>query len=307
MNINRMVLPNIPKQSNITFHLLALFVVAVWGTTFVSSKALLLEGLGPSDILLCRFILAYVCICLCSRPIRLFANKLKDEALCLSGGLMGGTLYFVTENTALEYTLVSNVALICSTTPLLTMLIQYLILKKSKLSRSVLIGSLAAFSGVGIVIFNGRLVLDLNPAGDLLCLASALSWTLYTFISKELSSRYSPLFVIRKTFFYGIVTLVPIWLYQDAQAFDISILRLPDIWTQLLFLGIIASFACFMLWNICLRKLNTIVLSNYIYLVPVISILTSELFLGEEANLITLVGTILVIAGMYFASKQTDK
>ena len=307
MTINRLALSNISKQSNMAFHILALLVVIVWGTTFVSSKSLLLAGLGPSDILLCRFILAYGCICLCSRPIRLFADTLKDEALCLSGGLMGGTLYFVTENTALEYTLVSNVALICSTTPLLTMLIQYLVLKKSKLSRSVFAGSITAFSGVGIVIFYGRFVFELNPTGDLLCLASALSWTLYTLISKELSNRYSPLFIIRKTFFYGIVTLVPIWLYQDAQAFDISILRLPNIWMQLLFLGIIASFACFMLWNICLRKLNTIVLSNYIYLVPVVSILTSELFLGEEANLITLAGTVLVIAGMYLANKRTDK
>ena len=54
-----------------------------------------------------------------------------------------------------------------------------------------------------------------------------------------------------------------------------------------------------------LRKLNTVILSNYIYLVPVVSITTSNLILKEEINMVIIIGTILVIAGMYFASKQT--
>lgn len=79
---------------------------------------------------------------------------------------------------------------------------------------------------------------------------------------------------------------------------------MPKIWFQLLFLGIVASFLCFMLWNICLRKINTIVLSNYIYLVPVVSIVTSTLILGESINAIIIMGAMLVIMGMYLAGKN---
>lgn len=59
-----------------------------------------------------------------------------------------------------------------------------------------------------------------------------------------------------------------------------------------------------MLWNICLRKINTIVLSNYIYLVPVVSIITSTLILDESINAAIITGAALVIIGMYLAGKN---
>lgn len=292
------------RSGNFMFHLLALAIVAVWGTTFVSTKVLLLSGLGPSEILLYRFALAYIGICLCSRPFKLFAHSLKDELFCLLAGLMGGTMYFITENTALEYTLISNVALICSISPLLTILIQSFIIKRTKPDRNIFMGSAIAFIGVGAVIFNGKFVFDLNPIGDVLCFFSALSWALYTLVTKYLSPRYSAMFIVRKTFFYGMVTLIPFLIAQDALTFSSDTLLQFDVWSRLLFLGIIASFLCFMLWNVCMRKLNTLVLTNYIYLSPVVSIITSNLILGESINIIIVIGVILVISGMYFAGKK---
>lgn len=74
-------------RSNFMFHVLALAIVAIWGITFVSTKILLKSGLSPSDILFYRFVMAYIGICLCSRPFKLFAYSLKDEFLCFSIGL----------------------------------------------------------------------------------------------------------------------------------------------------------------------------------------------------------------------------
>ena len=233
-------------RSNPMFHVLALIIVAIWGITFISTKILLKSGLSPSDILFYRFILAYIGICLCSRPFKLFAYSLKDEFLCFSIGLLGGTLYFITENTALKYTMVSNVALICSTTPLLTMLIQYLLIKQTLPSGKVLTGSILAFAGVGAVIFNGKFVLNLNPAGDLLCLASALSWTLYTLVSKYLTDKYPAMFIVRKTFFYGLLTLIPFLAIQGSLTTSPRILLQPEVWSQLLFLGIVDTIICIM-------------------------------------------------------------
>lgn len=307
MKSSRNIHPNIPRHVTIAFHLLALAIVTVWGTTFVSTKILLKSGFGPADIMLYRFILAYAGICLCSRPFKLLADTRKDELLCLLAGLFGGTLYFITENTALEYTLISNVSLLCSTAPLLIILIQCFITKSVKPNRFYFVGSIMALAGVATVIFNGQFILDLNPIGDLLCIVSAFSWTLYTFITKSLSERYSALFIVRKTFFYGIVTLIPWLLWKGTFYFDVQTLCAPRIWSQLLFLGIVASFLCFMLWNICLRKINTIVLSNYIYLVPVVSITTSTLILNESINAAIITGAALVIMGMYLAGKTNSK
>ena len=81
-------------------HIVAIFVVLIWGTTFVSSKVLLNSGLLPADIFFVRFIIAYSCL-LCLSHKRLFANSIADELTLAGLGIMGGSLYFLTENMAL--------------------------------------------------------------------------------------------------------------------------------------------------------------------------------------------------------------
>lgn len=304
MKFHPPIRPLVARKGNVWYHLLAFAIVSIWGTTFVSTKILLLSGLTPSDIMLYRFFLAYCGICLCSRPFKLFADTWREECLCVLAGLFGGTLYFITENTALKYTLVSNVALICSITPLLILLIQSFIIRREKPVRKLWIGSVLSFLGVGAVIFNGRFVFNLSPVGDLLCLVSSLSWTLYTFVTRHLSKHYTPLFIVRKTFFYGMITLLPWLLTEGAFTFDVSLLGESRVWSQLLFLGLIASFLCFLLWNVCLRKLDTVVLSNYIYVGPVISILTSHFILGEDINAVLVGGALCVLLGMYWAGRR---
>lgn len=304
MNLIHFIRKNSTQHTHLALHLLALAIVSVWGSTFVSTKILLISGLSPAGIMFYRFILAYVGICICNyKTFKFFASTRRDELLCLAAGFTGGTLYFITENTALEYTLISNVSLLCSTAPLIILLIQCYITRSVKPSRLLLSGSAIALMGVATVVFNGRFVFNLSPIGDLLCLASALSWTIYTFITKSLSERYSALFIVRKTFFYGIVTLIPWILWQGTSDFSIQTFLRQDVWPHLLFLGIIASFLCFVLWNVCLRRLNTIVVSNYIYLVPVVSIITSTLILDENINAAIMIGASMVIIGMYLAGK----
>lgn len=123
-------------NGDIRFHVLALGIVFVWSVTFISTKILLMSGLSPSDILFYRFVLAYIGLCIFSRPFVLMAKSIRDEFMMFLCGLFGGTLYFITENTALEFTMISNVALICSTTPLITLLLQSVIERKKTKSRT---------------------------------------------------------------------------------------------------------------------------------------------------------------------------
>ncbi len=287
----------------ILYHILAIAVASFWGVTFVSSKILLLAGLTPGDVIFYRFLLAYIGICIISRPFKLFADTPRDELMCLMMGFFGGTLYFITENIALKFTNVSNVALICGTTPLLTMLIQFYIIKRTRPKRRMLVGSLITLMGVAMVIFNSNFVLKINPIGDLLCLLSALSWTLYTLITKHLSGGYHPLFLVRKTFIYGIITLCPTFIFSPLTTSP-EILTQSVVWGHLLFLGGVGSFLCFITWNKCLQKIDTVILSNYIYLMPVVSIIASTIILEESLNCVIIAGATLVISGLYMAGKK---
>ena len=92
-------------------HLGVILVVVVWGSTFVSSKVLLNEGLMPADIFFYRFLMAYACLFLLY-PKLLFSQSWRDELVFLGLGLMGGSLYFLTENMALVYSTSSNVSIL---------------------------------------------------------------------------------------------------------------------------------------------------------------------------------------------------
>jgi len=113
------------KYTEYKYHLAALFTVTVWGATFVSTKVLIANSLTPAEIFLLRFAMAYVCILPFARG-RMWAANLRDELLLAAAGLSGGSLYFLTENMALEYAPASNVSLIVCTAPVWTAVVMSL-------------------------------------------------------------------------------------------------------------------------------------------------------------------------------------
>ena len=154
-------------RGDLPYHITAALTAAVWGTTFISSKLLLDEGLSPAAIMTLRFALAYVCMLPFLRG-RIFADNWRDELQMALLGITGGSLYFLLENTALLYTQASNVAIIIAATPLLTTLAVHRIVRQESAGRRLYICSLISLAGVALVVFNGQFLLKLNPRGDLL-------------------------------------------------------------------------------------------------------------------------------------------
>ncbi len=284
------------------YHLLAIATITVWSTTFVSTKVLIQNGLMPADIFFYRFTLAYFCIWVIS-PKRLFADSLKDEFLLLLAGVCGGSLYFLTENTALSLTLVSNVALIVSVAPLLTAILFALCRKEEPLTTHLLCGSLLALTGVGLVVYNGSLVLKITPAGDFLSLAAALMWAFYSLVLKQLDCRYPVVFITRKIFFYGVLTLLPLFLFHPLQ-WSCGLMSRPTVWGNLLFLGLVASLLCFLSWNVCVKEIGAVRCTNYIYLGPLMALTVSAIILGERITWIAGVGCVLILGGLYLAERK---
>lgn len=196
------------------YHLIAILTVVIWGLTFIATKVLINHGLTPQEIFFYRFLIAYIGIWAIS-PKRLFATSLKDELWLAAGGIFGGSLYFFTENTALGITQASNVSFIICTAPLLTTILSLLFYHKSeKATKGLVGGSLLALVGVGLVVFNGSVVLKLSPVGDLLTLLAALSWAFYSLVIKRMTGHYPTVFITRKIFFYGVLTILPAFLLQ---------------------------------------------------------------------------------------------
>ena len=288
-------------NQKLLWHLIAVGAVAVWGTTFVNTKVLYNSGLTPSEIFFLRFLIAYVAIWFIS-PRKLFANSWRDEGLMLLLGITGGSLFFVAENSAVGLTYVNNVSFITSTSPLRTVILGIVFVKSIKATWTLITGSLIALLGVGIVIFNGSFILHLNPWGDLLALLTAVCWAVYSLLMKAVSSKYSAVFITRKIFFYGLVTVLPMFLIDPWTA-TFSMLMTPKVVLNLLFLGLIASFLCFALWTVVIARLGVMTASNYQYLNPITTVVASAIFLSEPMTAIAYMGSALILIGVAVSNK----
>ena len=99
-------------------HLAALLTILIWGTTFISTKVLLVD-FQPVEILFFRFVLGLLALLIVC-PRRLTGTTLRQEIVFGAAGLCGVCLYYLMENIALTYTMASNVGVIISAAPFFT-------------------------------------------------------------------------------------------------------------------------------------------------------------------------------------------
>lgn len=284
-------------------HLLAFITVAIWGSTFVFTKMLLLNGLSPAQIFTLRFIVAYVLLLMFEvttrwHSFRLFSTSWRDELTMVLLGISGGSLYFLTENAAMLYTTATNTSLIVCSCPLFAMLLVALAYRQTERFTHVqVVGSLLACVGMAVVVLNGHFVLHLSPLGDMLAFGACLCWAAYSLLMKSVTNRYSTFFITRKVFFYGLVTILPYYLiFPDFPSFDVILS--PVVLWNLLFLSVIASMACFLVWNWVIHQLGAVIATNWVYFNPITTILFAWWLLHEHITLWFLLGSLLIIVGM---------
>lgn len=294
------------KNSQWLYHCFALAVVIAWGLSFISTRVLLDHTLSPIEIYIYRFTLAYLSLlAICHK--RIFAASVRDELMFLVCGLVAGSIYFISENVALEYTLVSNVSLITSLSPLLTVLMAGFIYKTSRPGRGAYIGSAVAFVGVGLVIFNSSFNMAVNPIGDLLALLAAVCWAVYSIMIKPLNAHYDARFITRKVFFYGVVTALP-FLAVDPHITPLSVILTSEVLLNLLFLSLVCSLGCYLLWALSVIRIGALKASNYLYFQPVVTLVFSMLILGEKITIVGGSGCLMILIGVWlsdFLQKRT--
>lgn len=297
--------PN-PKKALIYGHLGALVCVIMWGASFVSTKVLLNNGMQPVEIYLYRFALAYLLILLFKHS-RICCNNWRDEALLCMCGLLSGSIYFLAENFALRYTLVTNVSLLTSLSPLITTLLIGLWYRSERPGPGMLTGSMVAFLGVACVIFNSSFNLEINPLGDMLGLAAALSWSLYSILLKKLNAVYDTWFITRKTFFWGVVTGLPFLAVEPPHFYFLEVFRYPAVWGNILFLGLGASLIAFFLWAVTVKKVGAVKANNYMYLQPIVTLVISVVLLHEHVSAIGIMGICLILGGLWLGDWLTRR
>lgn len=284
------------KNSKIFGHILAFVTAVIWGTTLVSTKVLLRE-FQPVEILFFRFLMALLMFYIIY-PKKAPHTTKTQKLLIIFAGLTGITLYYLFENSALTYTLASNVSIINCMAPFLTAILALFFMKnKEKINRYFFIGFAVAITGIWLILFNGQQI-HLNPTGDILAICGAIAWAFYSILIKKISLYKLPtLLVTRKTFLYGIIFMVP-FLFMFNFKLGLSRFANPINLINLLFLGFIASGVCFLTWNKAIKILGAVKSGVYIYLIPVVTVILSSIILNEPVSMLLIIGIVLTLSGL---------
>lgn len=283
-------------------HIAAFLTIMIWGTTFISTKVLLYV-FSPIEILFTRFIIGYFALwCVC--PRRLKIEDKRQELYFAAAGLCGVTLYYLFENIALTYTLASNVGVIISIAPFFTVIFACLFLHDRRPDIRFFAGFLIAMAGIVLISFGSDASLQLNPLGDMLAIIAAVIWAAYSTITKKISGfGHHVIQTTRRTFFYGLIFMIPVLFFMDFQVEPAQLLDYRVI-LNLLFLGLGASALCFVTWNSAVKILGSVKTSVYIYMVPVITAVTSALILHEKMTAAIVSGIILTLCGLFLSENR---
>ena len=283
-------------------HLSALITVSAWGTSFVATKVLMEEAaLSPIEVYIYRFALAWL-ILLAITCKKIFSDSLKDELQLLLCGVCAGSLFYILENYALQNTTTGNVSLLSSVSPLITTALVALVFRQ-RVGAGLIIGSIIAFAGVGFVIFSHGEGLEINPLGDLLALGSSLSWAIYAIAVKGLVPKYSSLFITRKLFFYGVLTALPLLIFQSEPYHIVELFTVPSYLLNMLFLVFVCSIIGYVIWNYSLKVLGPVATNNYIYMQPLVTMIVAYFVFQEKITLFGYIGCILIIGGLIISDK----
>jgi len=206
----------------------------------------------------------------------------------------------------MNYTTTTNTSIIVSLCPLFASAMIGFFYKSERLSRLQMFGTLMAATGVVVVVMNGHFVLHLSPRGDALAFAACLCWAFYSLLMIPANARYDTVFVTRKVFFYGLLSMIPYLIVYPELNIHLLFAQPQLVW-NLLFLGCVASMLCFLAWNWVLKQLGSIKATNYVYLNPVTTIVFAWFLLGEQITVWFILGTLLILLGMYLADKRSTE
>ncbi len=287
------------KTNKFTGHLAALFTIIVWGTTVISSTKLLTGGLSPAEVVICRFFLAFILLNIIYPP-RLKFESIKREMLYAVSGLLGVTLYFFLEIVALQYTKAANVSVIFATSPFFCGIFSLFSKKAEKPKLNFFVGFVLAITGIILVTFEDGFTFDLNVTGALFAIGSALSWGLYSLLSKAVGTYgHNVIQTTRRIFMYGLIFMIPTLFIFDVDVKHIKLLAQPEILFNLLYLALCASGICFLTWSKATNTLGPVKATTYIYGTPLVTIIFSYFFLrSQEMTVQLFIGATLIIAGL---------
>lgn len=291
-----------------TKHLGSLYLslaASIWGVMYVSSKYVM-GYIPPISLVSIRFFIAFLffgaMIFISKTSLRIDGRDMKWFVLT---GLVGYSISIGTQFIGTHLSSAHMGSLVTALSPAFILIFAVIILKESITLKQVFALIIASI-GVIIISWNPELTY-VEPnylAGIIILVIAAISWGLYSVLTKWIALKYSPLTIQFYGSLFGFIFISPFSIFESMNW--VSSLTNPVIWGNILFLGIVSTAGAFYFWNKGFQYMDASKASLYFFLQPVVGTALGWLLLEEEVTLSFLVGGGFVFLGMLL-SKHNEK
>ncbi len=288
--------------------LIALIItVLIWGSSFVAIK-IVLDQITPLALSFLRSGVATFALILLlgfNEGFVKIGEVLREKFLYfVLLGATGVTLFNIFQNVGIQYTSSGIASVLLATNPLFVLVLSIIFLRE-EINRNRLIGMMLGFFGIVIVIFGGKnimgFLLSSSFAGNILVLFSALCWGLYVIMNKRVLRQYSPLLLTTSAFIFGSLLLFILCVFS--RNFSVITGLSATSWLFVIYLGLISSGLTYLLWNYVLKRMEASKASVFLFLIPIVAILLGKIILAEKITPSLVVGTGLVLSGIYLVER----
>lgn len=297
------------KNKHIIGAVCAAFCSTVWGFSFLFTKQAT-EQLSAVSLLAWRFTAAFLVMHICVMAgVGKVKWKGKRLRLLIAIAVLQPVIYYLTETFGIAYTTTCESGVMIACIPIVTVVMSALILKKKPVGMEVL-GICITMAGVCICVLSKGLEAMFQPLGYLMLTIAVVSYSVYSVFAEKAKEFTS----VEKTY---------VMLAFGAGAFDIAavmehlsagtmveFMTAPftngGLMVDILYLSVICSVAAFFLYNVAIECIGPNRAASFAGLSTVVSIAAGVLFLQESFSLLQLIGSVLVIGGVYAANRKTE-
>ena len=277
----------------------ALAAIVLWGVSFVATKAALRET-SPVTLIFTRFALGVAVLILVLKLRRESLIPPRDSWLMLATmGFVGIFLHQMIQAHGLTLTTAVRTGWLIGVTPIWSAVLATIFLGEGFGPRKVL-GLFIGLVGALLVVTRGELSADVlalpSTRGDLLVLASTWTWAIYTILGRDTLKRLGSARATAAAMYSGWAMMIPFFVaaagwheYRDLSSTSVI---------AILFLGIGCSGLGYWLWYAALERIDATQVAAFLYLEPLVTLLAAVALLGESVGLSTIVGGVLVLAGV---------
>lgn len=274
-------------------NLMAIILMIIWSLSYLSIKVIAQEVSATLSAFY-RFVLAAIILFIILK-VKYPKEKIQkeDKFKLALGGLFGIAIYFIFQNYSVEYTSASNVAILIATIPIFTLFSQR-ILYKEKLTYGKIFGATLSVVGIIIIIASKERVslFSKGSIGDLMALGAVFSWVVYNRVCSNFKGNYSVITITTYQIMWGALLLSPSLFFSDLQMPSTKVVL------NLVFLSIFCSCIGYIIYVYCLKELGATIITTYINLQPIMSLIAAAVILNEVITIWQVIGCIVIIVGV---------